>query len=273
MRLIILVILIISSISFSQHKNEWFPTDLNIKPFTANFLEPKAGAVFALDENKIRLDIGSSQDVLQLNFENLTISAGVDLFTYTRLRSAENFKFPVETIDYLFGINAGYKKLLYGNEFGFRFRFSHLSAHLVDGQYDEQNSEWRDGRNPFVFSKEFIELFPYFSTKGFRVYAGLTYILHIIPSEIKKGIYQIGFDYYVLPFSSNLLTPFIAYDFKLNGISSYVGNNTYTAGLKFGRWNKKGISIHITYYSGYSLHGEYYNLRENYANIGFNLDL
>lgn len=273
MRLIISAILVITSISFSQNKKEWFPENLNIQPFTANFLEPKAGALFALNENKIRLDIGRSQDILQIKFEDLTLSAGVDLFTYTRLRSAENFKFPVETIDYLFGINTGYKKLLYGNEFGFRFRFSHISAHLVDGQYDEQNSEWRDGRNPFVFSKEFVELFPYFSTKGFRIYAGLTYILHKIPVDIKRGIYQIGFDYNIIPFSSDLLTPFIAYDFKLNGINSYVGNNSFTIGLKFGGSNKKGISVHFTYISGYSVHGEYYDLRENYANIGFNLDL
>ena len=273
MRLIISAILIISSISYSQNNNVWFPTDLNIQPFTANFLEPKAGALFALDENKIRLDIGTSQDVVQFNFENLTLSAGVDLFTFTRLRSGENFKFPVETIDYMFGINAGYKRNICENEIGLRFRFSHISAHLVDGQFDEQNFEWRNGRNPFVFSKEFVELFPYYRINTLRFYAGFTYILHIIPTGIKKGIYQVGFDYYALPLSTELFTPFVAYDFKLNGIDTYVGNNTITAGLKFGKWNEKGFSIHFTYIAGKSVHGEYHDLTENYANIGFNLDI
>ena len=94
----------------AQWLNDWFPKDLNIQPFTANFIEPRAGTMFGLDENKIRLDIGLSKDILQLFSGKETISFGADLFTYTRLRSENDFKFPVETIDYLFGINAGYKK-------------------------------------------------------------------------------------------------------------------------------------------------------------------
>jgi hypothetical protein len=273
MRLFISVFILTSSISLSQQMTEWFPDMLNIRPFTANFLEPKAGASSSLDENKIRLDIGTSQDIVHFNFNEYNISLGVDLFTYTRLRSAENFKFPVETIDYMFGINAGYKKTICDSEIGLRFRFSHISAHLVDGQYDGTNNFWRDGRNPFVFSKEFVELFPYYRINSLRIYAGLTYIFHVIPAEIKKDIYQVGFDYYAVTLSTNSFTPFVAYDFKLNGIHSYIGNNTLTAGLKFGKWNGKGLSVHITYIAGRSVHGEYYDLSENYTNIGFNLDL
>lgn len=273
MRLFILVFLSLNFISLSQDTIEWFPSKLNVQPFTANFLEPKAGALFSLDENKIRLDVGTSQDIIHFNNTDLTISFGLDLFTYTRLRSAENFKFPVETIDYMFGINAGYKKNICENEIGLRFRFSHISAHLVDGQYNEQNSEWRDNRKPFVFSKEFVELFPYYKVSSLRIYTGFTYIVHVIPSGVKSGIYQFGFDYYALPISTELFTPFIAYDFKLNGTKSYAGNNTLTAGVKFGKWNKKGLSLHFTYISGLSIHGEYYDQRENYASIGFNLDI
>lgn len=273
MRKLTLILLLLTSISFPQQTTNWFPSELNIQPFTANFIEPKAGFVFGLDENKIRLDIGTSQDIVHLIDQDFTISFGADLFTYTRLRSTSDFKFPVETIDYLFGINAGYKKILCENEIGLRFRFSHISAHLVDGQYDEQESEWRDGRNPFVFSKEFVEIFPYYRINSFRFYAGLTYIFHIIPENIKKGIYQVGFDYYALPIATGVFTPFVAYDFKLSGIETYSGNNIITAGVKFGKWNKKGFSIHFTYISGKSVHGEYYDLSENYTNIGFNLNL
>lgn len=273
MRYILLILFLISSPAYSQDYKVWFPSELNIQPFTANFLEPKTGALFALDQNKLRLDIGTSQDMIHLNYSNYSVSLGVDFFTFTRLRSAESFKFPVETIDYLFGINAGYKRIMDQNEIGLRFRFSHISAHLVDGQFDEQNNQWRNGKTPFVFSKEFIELFPYYRINSFRVYAGITYIFHIIPSEIKKDIYQIGFDYFILPLSTELITPFIAYDFKLNGINTYVGNNTATAGFKFGKWNRKGLSVLFSFISGYSVHGEYFDLRENYANIGFNLDL
>ena len=271
----ILVILIsLSNIVFAQWKQELFPSHLNIQPFTANFLEPKAGFLFALNQNNLRLDISSSRDIIQFSKDQEMISVGADLFTFTRLRSTDNFKFPVETIDYLFGLNAGYKKTLcQDNEYGLRFRLSHISAHLVDGQFDLQNEQWRNGRQPIVFSKEFIELFPYYKINSLRFYLGFTYIFHIIPAEIKKEIYQAGFDYYATQLGSESVTPFVAYDFKLNGINKYIGNNTISAGIKFGKWNERGFSIYYSYISGKSVHGEYFDLSENYSSIGFNFDL
>lgn len=271
---IVPIIFILTSISFAQFKSELFPSDLNIQPFTANFLEPKAGFLFALDENKIRLDISTSRDIVKWFDDKQSISLGVDLFTFTRLRSTDNFKFPVETIDYLFGLNAGYKKQLNSdNEFGVRFRLSHISAHLVDGQYDLQNNEWREGRDPFVFSKEFLELFPYYRFITFRVYSGFTYIFHIVPGDIKKFNLQLGFDYFATQLGNDFLTPFLAYDFKLAGDEKYIGNNIISAGIKFGKWNQRGLSLYYTYISGKSIHGEYYDVYENYSSIGFNFEL
>ena len=135
----ILMLFSFSSISFAQWQHDLFPSDLNIQPFTANILEPKAGFLFSMDNNKLRLDISTSRDIIKWYDDDETISIGADLFTFTRLRSTDNFKFPVETIDYLFGLNAGYKKQAEENrEYGIRFRLSHISAHLVDGQYDAQ---------------------------------------------------------------------------------------------------------------------------------------
>jgi hypothetical protein len=270
----ILFLFFIPSISLAQFNHELFPADLNIQPFTANILEPKAGFLFNIDNDKLRLDISTSRDIVKWYDDDETISIGADLFTFTRLRSTDEFKFPVETIDYLFGFNAGYKKQLEGNrEFGIRFRLSHISAHLVDGQYDAENQEWREGREPFVFSKEFIELFPYYRFNSLRAYVGFTYIFHIIPKEIKQFNAQIGFDYFVTQFGSENITPFLAYDFKLAGNETYVGNNIFSAGVKFGKWNQRGLSLYYTYISGKSIHGEYYDVNENYSAIGFNFEL
>jgi hypothetical protein len=270
---IFLLIILYTTVSYSQWKHELFPSGLNIQPFTANFLEPKAGFLFSTNENKIRLDISTSRDIVNWRDDDETISIGADLFTFTRLRSTDDFKFPVETIDYLFGLNAGYKKKFNDDEFGLRFRLSHISAHLVDGQYDSQNQQWRQKRNPFVFSKEFVELFTYYRINTFRAYTGLTYIFHIIPQEIKKGNIQLGFDYFATQIGTDYLTPFIAYDFKLSGNEKYIGNNIFSAGIKFGKWNQRGISLYYTYISGKSIHGEYFDLNENYSNIGFNFEL
>ncbi len=272
--LTIAVTIVLSVNLYSQSIKEWFPAELNIQPFTSNLLEPRNGFMFALGEDWLRLDIGTSRDILQLNSGEETISFGADLFTFTRLRSNDNFKFPVETIDFFFGINAGYNKHDGVREYGLRIRLSHLSAHLVDGRYDVHSREWINGRDPFTFSKEFIEFFPYYRVSGFRVYLGLTYIFHIIPEIINKRIYQVGFDYYILPFSNGSITPFIAYDFKLSGINNtYFGNSIAKLGVKFGSPLSRGFSILISYISGKSIHGELFDLTENYLNIGFNLDL
>lgn len=256
-----------------QSKELWFPKQLTIQPFTANFLEPKAGFHYMFNESKVRLDIGTSADALLIADENRMLSFGADLFTYTRLRSQNNFKFPVETVDYLFGLNAGYK-IINGNEsYGFRFRLSHISAHLVDGQYDENQQGWLDGRKPFVFSKEFVEFFPFYSWERLRVYAGISYIFHAIPEEIGKGIYQLGFDYYPYIFGSNNISPFIAYDFKISKLEKHIANHIISGGLKFGEYDSKGFSITASYYSGKSIHGELFDITEKYSSIGINLDL
>jgi len=272
--LLTLSLFVLLSSNFSPQKtDEWFPTELNVQPFTANILEPKAGFEYLFDISKVQINIGATRDIYHHYNKRTTISFGADFFTFTRARAQSNFKFPVETIDYMFGINAGYKIKYCGKEIGLRFRFSHISAHLVDGLYDEESASWMNGREPFVFSKEFIELFPYYRKNGFRAYLGLTYIIHVIPGEIKNGIFQVGFDYYIKPLQNSSFIPFIAYDFKLTGIDKYSGNNIAKAGIKFGEPLSRGFSILISYLSGKSIHGEFYNISENYWTIGLNLDL
>ncbi len=270
-----ILILFFQSITsvFAQSSQQWFSSELNVKPYIANFYEPKAGTSFSLYEQFLRLDIGTTQDIYSIQDSINTYSFGADLFTYTRLRSENDFKFPVETIDYFFGVNFGFKHLTQNGNYGLRFRLSHVSAHLVDGLYDGQNNDWRNGLSPFVFSKEFIELFPFYQYKNLRTYLGLTYILHVIPEIIGKGIYQFGFDYHLTQLSFGDFTPLVAVDYKISSTSEYAGNIITTIGMKFGKVNSKGFSILFTYYNGKSIHGELFNRYEKYSTIGFNVDL
>ena len=270
---ILIFLLLMNFFISAQTKTEWFPADLSIQPFAANFLEPKTGFQYLFSIDKVRIDIGTSHDLIRWKSEKHTYSFGADFFTYTRARSEAKFRFPVETIDYMFGINGGFKSSSKRNEWGARLRFSHISAHLVDGYYDNEAGEWLNGREPFVYSKEFIELIGYYKIFGLRIYAGVTYNIHIIPEEIKKGIIQLGFDYYSNQLKTSAFIPFVAYDFKLAGINKYSGNNSISAGIKFGAPTSRGFSIFISYLSGKSVHGEFYNLNESYATIGINLDI
>jgi Protein of unknown function (DUF1207) len=264
--------LLMSVITSAQVKEEWFPDQLNIRPFVANILEPKAGFSF-MSGKKLRLDISTSQDFYKKETGSTAFSIGGDLFTYTRLRAESDFHFPVEAIDYLFGINAGYKVLNKNDEYGFRLRLSHISAHFVDGKYDSQIQNWSAGDRPRVYSREFIEFMPYSRYKGFRIYGGLTYLFHVTPKNIGREIYQLGFDYYMNWLNTGIFVPYFAYDFKLNKIDVLAGNNSFTAGIKFGKTFGKGLSLAYSYFSGKSIQGEYYDRKESYSAIGINLDL
>ena len=270
MNKVIISFFILAATSFSQVT--WFPGELNVQPFTANFLEPKAGFSFSLDRPDIRLDIGTSSDFFRYERDNETFSAGGDLFTYTRLHGTEEFHFPVEAIDYLFGLNAGYKISDQNAEYGARFRFSHISAHFVDGHFDYKTNYWSNNQTPRVYSREFLEFFPYIKFSGFRLYGGYTYLIHVTPSYIGKTILQTGFDYFyaneALPF-----TPFAAYDLKFAKITAYESNHIFCAGIKFGNPRGKGFSILYSYFAGRSIHGEYFDIKEKYSTLGFNLDL
>lgn len=266
-------LVLITSLTFAQTSFEWFPGDLSIQPFTANFLEPRAGFSFMTGKSAIRLDVGTSSDIIHLKKDNSIFSFGADLFTFTRLRGEKEFHFPVETIDYLFGVNAAYKKVNRDYEYGARFRLSHISAHFVDGHFDYAIYDWRNGRIPRVYSREFLELFPYYKFNGIRVYVGLTYLLHTSPKLFGKGIYQFGFDYYAQNLIACNVTPFASFDFKLSKIKSFTGSNILSAGVKFGKPFSKGFSIFAAYFSGNSIHGEYFDYKESYGTIGFNIDI
>ena len=271
---IILLIIVGLNINIAQEKLSFFPSNLLAKPFTANTLKPKLGFEFKNDKNELSLNVGNSIDILHYNLdEKSRLSFGADLFTYTLLRSQSDFHFPVDAVDYLFGVNFGYNRKLAKTEIGARLRISHISAHFVDGHYDKNNKEWLDGRNPKVYSREFFELIPFIKFADFRFYGGITYIYSIDPRDLGKDQYQIGFEYFGNDLISNSLTPYIAYDFRLINLYQYTANNSIEAGIKLGYADGKGISLYLRYFSGYSIHGEYFDVKEDFTSLGFNFDL
>lgn len=271
---VVLLVFYISSLN-GQTKVNLFPGKLNIQPFTANLLEPKLGSQFDMNNNELRLNIGNSLDLININSSSNNIwSIGADLFTFTLLRSETAFHFPVDAVDYLFGLNMGYKKVCgNGDEYGLRARISHISAHLADGHYDGNNNVWRNGHNPRVYSREFVELLPFYRFSGMRIYGGVTYIFHIDPVNLGKTNFQAGFDYFPEVTLLENIHPFVGYDIKLTDISKYKANNSIMAGIKFGYATGRGISLYYNYYSGNNFHGEYFDRPNEYSAIGFNLDL
>ncbi|NUN09348.1 MAG: DUF1207 domain-containing protein [Ignavibacteriaceae bacterium] len=266
-------ILLLGNNHQAQEKSKFFPDQLLISPFKANFLEPKLGFSSMIGENEIRLDIGNSRDLYHYSDGEISYSAGADLFTFTRLSGEKEFHFPVEAVDYLFGINGGFKKAFSGYSIGVRGRLSHISAHFVDGHFDGTLGTWKNNRNPIVYSREFIEIIPFYETSNMRFYGGLTFLFHVVPNNIGRMIYQAGCEYTPELFEGSIIKPFLAYDFRLQQIGVSTSTNSAMLGIKFGGFNSSGVTIYLSYFSGMSVHGEYYDVREEYISSGLNIDI
>lgn len=240
---------------------EWSPEGLLFTPLRANVFESRIASMYEFGADKLRLDIGNSTDFYRLTKDSLhEVRFGTDFFTMTRLRSVGKFKFPVETSDYFFGVNASAQ---YG-DFSTRFRLAHISSHLVDGS-DSVAQRF------FVYSREFFDAVGTFNINGLRPYAGLNFLFSKQPRDFGWLTPQIGFDF-TKKLAANI---FIVggYDFKLPTIhSTTTGVNTAQIGIKFGEQNGKGILLNLYGYDGKSLHGMFYNQQDSYIAFGFQVD-
>jgi hypothetical protein len=245
-------------------------TELLFKPLTANPFEPRIGTVYEEEDDRLRLDIGASFDMVRFGTED-TLSKfksalGADFFTYTRLRSEGRFKFPVETSDYFFGLNYSCRFELESIALEGRARLSHISSHLVDGYSD--NSVFF--QEPFVYSREFLDIVLAMDYSGLRPYIGATFVFSYQPEDINKVIPQIGFDWQK-PIS-NIFDFIIGYDLKLdgqNGVASAIHSSQ--AGVITKISNHFGIFTGIYSYHGNSMHGMFYNTKDSYFGYGFQL--
>lgn len=262
MRKFLLVCFIISMFSANVMNAE-----LNFRPLTANIFEPRMGSFYQFSTKKLRLDIGASFDIFKFKLlDSADTYVGTDFFTYSRLRSEGNFKFPVETADYYFGLNISQKIQIKDLPTFLRIRFAHISSHLVDGYTD--NGVFLE--KPFVYSREFLETNYAIVLNEFRIYAGLNFVYSRRPKESNPLIPQIGFDYLSKITKNISLTA--GYDFKFLGSNGiYVGTSSAQAGLNFYTDKSYGFFVGLFYYNGLSMHGLFNSNFDNYLGIGFNV--
>jgi hypothetical protein len=238
---------------------------LLFKPLTANPLEARIGSLYQFDSDRLRLDIGHSLDMLSVyEGDSADIRIGGDFFILSRLRSEGKFKFPVETADYYFGLNS--TGALQSGEYiwSYRVRIAHISSHLIDG-YTKDNEFLQA---PFVYSREFVDVVAALSWKGLRVYGGVNCIFSTLPKDVNHFVPQLGLDYETKLIGN--LSVSGGYDWKLVGTddAADVGCNAVQCGLIYYLSKNVGVALNYYYYGGYSIHGMFYDKRENYNGIG-----
>ena len=243
--------------------------DAQFRAPTASIYEARIATIIQPAPKKLRLDIGASVDLFHIRIDSTrpSMCIGADFMTYTRLRSEHNLKFPVETIDYWFGVHAAYSL---SNDIALRLRVAHISSHFVDGLAD--TAATFSVRNPFVYSREFVEVLASYAVTPFlRAYAGGTVITSAQPSRADRIIPQAGVDADI-PVDDNLSIRG-GYDWRLIGIEgAYVTAQAAQFGVF---WNTNdagsGIMFSVHGYNGRSMHGMFFDEAESYFGFGIQI--
>jgi hypothetical protein len=231
---------------------------LGFQPLIAGMLEPRIGLSRLIEERRLRLDIGNSVDILSFHPDaeaGENFSMGVDFFTWSSLRQSSNFHFPVDAVDYLFGINAKYVPEMNG-EFrtAMRFRLSHISAHLVDGSTVQ--NEASGGSSKYIYSREFFEIIGAVTYRDvLRVYAGGQYIYHVDPSIFGKINVQWGLEATAKSWPLSWMNPYAAYDCRLIETNVFTAAHSLQTGVKFGSSRGPNLSVYVDFYAGISQQG------------------
>ncbi|MBP9191599.1 MAG: DUF1207 domain-containing protein [Ignavibacteria bacterium] len=248
----------------------FFETNNLYVPVEAGIIEAKNGATKFLNNDYLTLNIGAAFDLVGLKTNKNTYSFGVEFFTFSNLRTEDNFKFPVDAIDYLFGVTFNLKrKLTQKNTLTSRLRISHISSHFEDGhQYENTDTIF----TPVVFSKEFLELnvmSDYLFTKdlSLKSMVGVNYIFSRIPNEISPVSGQLGLElrYYFTDFFS----VYLSNENNLATVNSSTNlNESFESGISFGKRNSRSLLLYFDYYDGQDYKGQYYGGYLNYTGLG-----
>ena len=238
-------------------------------PLFANREEPTVGIVQHLGATRLDVGIGNAMDIVSWEGTDNTLGCGIDFFAYALAENISGYQLKIAAADGFFGLHVSFSA---SDSWQLRFRALHFSAHLVDGLYDPEGNTWKGGKEPIPFSRNFGEvvvahLWGNTVLKG-RVYAGFAVAPWVKPVAIRSWSCLAGVELH----GSVEGQPYLAYNISLLGVPSYIATNTVQAGVKFGTWYGKGLRLFVTYQNGLDPFGQYYDVRVNYAGVGFCFD-
>ncbi len=260
----------------------FLPGRTSFSPLAANYLEPRVGLRKEISTSRLKLDIGSTFDLLEYAFSasrTRTIRLGIDFFTYALTTNAEGFRLQVDAVDGIFGGHLNYQDIKPHGTVSFRLRLLHLSAHFVDGHFNTVTGRWTDGRAPIPYTRDFGELVGAYSWNTeavtVRLYSGISYATLVRPNQIKRLGSVHGFEIHTELGSAlgNPFSMFLADNATLTGIPEYIATNNFEFGVKFGEWNDRGVKLFFSYYSGLEIFSQYYNVKKSQWGVGFAFDV
>jgi hypothetical protein len=231
----------------------------------------------------MKLDIGSTFDIVEFSFsaERTThIRMGIDFFTYALTTNSEGLRLQVDAVDGFFGGHITFQDKNPGRSLSVRLRLLHVSAHFLDGHYDNATGTWKDGRAPIPYTRDFGECVGAYAwgveSLAFMLYSGISYATLIRPVEIKRVATVHGIEIHsdgIGNVFSNPCNAYAADNLTFVGVPKYVGTNNLEFGVKFVQWEDRGVKLYASYYSGLEVFSQYYNVRRNQWGLGFAFDV
>jgi len=265
LRCLILVLLIIPfSLLRAQEdytsyrwKDHWIPTWMEMR---GSFLEPNRFAtVFDFKPAWLRLEAGYGGEVLRVS----ATSIGVEGLIWSGLKAYSDFRFPVQTADYFFGLYSIFPLPVWGNNlrpWRMRFRLSHISSHLVDGADSVR------GGSSSHFSREFISLESLFDEterSNFRLSIGVRYIFHQV-ADIEQT--------FQFPGALDVIIFHEGWNQLFATVSTAAGPSlaAYSAGLTLRLSSSKGsiADVYGEYHAGRTRYGAQGNVKEDGFELG-----
>lgn len=264
----------------SQSGYEFFPDDSIKHSFKAQEKAPRFGILYYPSNSNLKLDLGLPIEILKIDLKDeANIIIGIEASMRILSTNFKGMRFQIDALDGTLGGFITYSQIHLNNQTQVRFRFNHISSHLLDGHWDHFTDYWIS-QTPLPYTQNYFEL-SYIKNNFLRYglirYMGsLSYCTLVRPPEIKRLIFNLSFEYYFNLISTELqgikITPLVSYNFEVNGNSNYKVNKSLLLGVKFGELLGKGIILYANYYSGNSPFYQYYNKSFHEAGLGFLID-
>jgi hypothetical protein len=238
-------------------KDHWIPTWMEMR---GSFLEPNRFATaFDFKPGWYRLEAGYGGEIAKIS----TVAIGAEGLIWSGLKAYKDFRFPVQTADYFFGLYSIFPLPLWGNNlepWRMRFRISHISSHLVDGSDKVAPS------SSSRFSREFVSLETLFDRtekSRFRLSVGIKYVFHQVTDIEEKFQFPGVFDIIAYNKDGNQL---------FATISTAAGPTlaNYSAGVTFRRIleSKTIADLYAEYHAGRSRYGVESSIKQDGFEVG-----
>jgi hypothetical protein len=260
----------------------FLPPGIHFAPLKANIEEARIGIYKFTDRSAMKVDLGNSIDVLELEntSEKIKMTVGIDFFAYALTDAYAGFRLQIDALDGLFGGNLSVSKEFENSRLLSRLRILHHSAHYADGHYNPLTYSWIDNRYPSAFTRDFGELVLAYETRfslgDMKLYGGYSHATLVRPIILGRDECIGGGEWWndkILPqLLDKPVNLYIAYQATLLSTPAYCGANQIQLGCKFGNWNEKGPTFYIAYYTGPEMYGQYVDQRIEGLGVGFTMD-